>query len=98
MVCRRSAEKERFWRSRIVDQQQSALSVKEYCQRESISQPSFYAWKRKLKEREVQSDSDLKLIPVVVSDTTGDAPARPSVTIRLPGGVQLDVFASDSVQ
>ena len=98
MPRQRSWEKARYWREKISDQQQSGMSIKEFCHRHSISQPSFYAWKRKLKQRESQSSSELKLIPLVVSDTAAEVATQPSVTIRLPGGVQLDIFSSDAVQ
>ena len=93
-----SLEKARYWREKISEQHQSGISIKEFCHQHSISQPSFYAWKRKLKQREFQSASELKLIPLVVSDTAEKVATQPSVTIRLPGGVQLDVFSSDAVQ
>ena len=36
------------WRKRIQRQQQSGLTVAEFCQREDVSTATFYGWKRKL--------------------------------------------------
>ena len=51
MVRKRGTEKERHWQ-RLVDRQaKSGLTIQAFCSRESISQPSFYAWRKKLRER-----------------------------------------------
>jgi hypothetical protein len=36
------------WRKRIEGQQQSGLTVANFCRRESVSQATFYLWRRKL--------------------------------------------------
>jgi len=36
------------WRKRIERQQQSGLTVAEFCRREGVSPATFYMWKRKL--------------------------------------------------
>jgi transposase-like protein len=41
-------EKEQFWRLVLEEHQKSGLSVREFCRAESISEPSFYAWRRTL--------------------------------------------------
>ena len=39
------------WRKRIEEQQQSGLTVAKFCDREGVSQGTFYQWKRKLQGR-----------------------------------------------
>ena len=41
-------EKEQFWRLVLEEHQKSGLSVREFCRAESISEPSFYTWRRTL--------------------------------------------------
>ena len=41
-------EKEQFWRLVLEEHQKSGLSVREFCRVESISEPSFYSWRRTL--------------------------------------------------
>ena len=48
---RRDAEKERFWREAIGRQRRSGRSVRGFCRDEALSEPSFYAWRRELKQR-----------------------------------------------
>jgi transposase-like protein len=39
------------WRKRIEGQQQSGLTVAEFCQREGVSTATFYVWRRKLQTK-----------------------------------------------
>ena len=48
---RRDVEKARFWRRTISAQRGSGLSVRAFCARERLSEPSFYAWRRTLAQR-----------------------------------------------
>jgi hypothetical protein len=48
---RRDADKERFWRGCVTRWRNSGLSVREFCRRESLSEPSFYSWRRELARR-----------------------------------------------
>ena len=51
MARKKHTEKELHWR-KIVDRQAgSGLSIRQYCAKARISQPSFYAWRKKLLER-----------------------------------------------
>ena len=96
---RRSAEKEAFWRLVIDEQESSGLSVRAFCKRESVSEPSFYAWRKELERRdragEQQSDA---LIPVHVVDGKdsaaglhGSPVSPPSSTLELetPSGFKI---------
>ena len=47
----RNLAKERAWRQWISQQRKSRLSVRAFCAREQLSEPSFYAWRRTLAER-----------------------------------------------
>jgi len=47
----RDAEKERFWREVIRRQRRSGQSVRGFCRDEALSEPSFYTWRRELKQR-----------------------------------------------
>jgi hypothetical protein len=49
---RLSDAKERFWRGHLTDQAASVLSIRGYCGQHSISEPSFYAWRREIARRD----------------------------------------------
>ena len=86
---RRDAEKERGWREVLSRQASSGLSVREFCQREGLKEPSFYAWRRTIGERDGKPTPSF--VPVVVSDQpTSDV----SITIELAGGHLLKLPAT----
>ncbi len=58
MARKKSVEKERHWREILQRQSGSGLSVRRFCAGEGISEPSFYAWRKRLRER---SDGNRRL-------------------------------------
>lgn len=94
---RRRTERELYWRGVFEQQASSGLSVARFCRQESVSAPSFYAWRRKLKERDVaprqenqpvnaQAISAAQLLPVHIEANNSPAPVR----ILLPQGVSIE--------
>ena len=51
MAGKYSVEKESLWQTILSRQAGSDLSVRGFCAAEGISEPSFYAWRRKLQTR-----------------------------------------------
>ena len=51
MARRKSAEKAASWREIIRQQAASGVSVRQFCMTEGLSEPSFYAWRKRLRER-----------------------------------------------
>jgi hypothetical protein len=49
---RRDAAKHRFWEECVTRWRKSGLSVREFCRREALAEPSFYGWRRELARRE----------------------------------------------
>jgi hypothetical protein len=46
---------ERFWRDHVKQQQTSGQSIRGYCQRHSLKEPAFYAWRRIIAARDAAS-------------------------------------------
>jgi hypothetical protein len=53
----RSVAKEAFWRAQLDQQRQSGLNVRAFCRARSISEPSFYAWRRSLQDRDAEASA-----------------------------------------
>ena len=51
MARRRDGEREGYWRELIQRQQESDVSVAQFCRDEGISVSSIYYWRRRLAER-----------------------------------------------
>ena len=48
---------ERTWRERIAAWAASGVSAREFCRARGLSEPSFYAWLRELRERDAATGS-----------------------------------------
>ena len=51
----RSIERERFWRQVMKKFATSGLSVRAFCRAESLSEASFYGWRRELRLRDAET-------------------------------------------
>ncbi|MCI0680548.1 MAG: transposase [Gemmataceae bacterium] len=68
----RSSGKEQFWRTMIRRWRQSGLAVRAFCREHGLSEPSFFAWRRTLAERDAERDtardaSTVRFVPVRVT-------------------------------
>ncbi len=92
----RSAEKAAFWRLAVTEFERSGLTVRAFCVREGLAEPSFYAWRRTLQKRRApqsQTADAPELVPVKVIESSGspancDAPSR-LLEIVTPTGFTL---------
>lgn len=90
----RSVEKESFWRLVLDEHGKSGLTASTFCDREGISKPSFYSWRREIKRRDSDGspkpivDSE-KLVPVEVVDVASPESAERELEITTPGGFTL---------
>lgn len=105
----RSVEKEDFWRLVLDEHAASGLSVRAFCKRETLSEASFYFWRRELAIRDPQSSqtpNSAAMIPVRVVEpvnakvrTGQKSDAEPSrtaaiVEVSVPGGFTLRAHAA----
>lgn len=84
----RNAAKEQFWRQAMDRQARSQLSVHKFCERDGLSETSFYMWRRELAQRDraaLQAPSPT-FVPV---DVVPHASA--AIEIVLPDGVLVRV-------
>lgn len=65
------------WRGLLQRQESSGLSVAAFCRRAGVSQPSFYAWRRKL--RDEVTFAEVKLPREMTAEAGG-------IEVRLPLG------------
>lgn len=87
----RDAKKEAFWRDAIRRQTASGLSVREFCRRHRLSEPSFYERRRTFLERDARRPATPPaFVPVIVGDERPAALAAESgLVIELRGGRAL---------
>ena len=95
------------WRRRLARFAGSRRSVVQFCRDEDVSVPSFYQWRKKLRQHTAASvpsrGAEAKALPpaahggspVAAGFTRVRLVASPCVTVRLPGGTQLEVPTAD---
>ena len=83
----RSGERERYWRELVKGQPRSGVSIRQWCQRHGVSEPSFYFWRRELADR----GAGRQIVPVEVSPSSPISNA--DLEIELPGPVIVRVRA-----
>ena len=77
----RDPRKEQHWRRLIQLWKNSGLTIRAFCARHHLSQPSFYTWRRELKQR----DAATTFVPVRVVTDDQPTPSTP-IEILLAGG------------
>ncbi len=101
MAHSRSAEKEAFWQMAVDEQQCSGLSIKAFCRQQGLSEPSFYAWRKKLQKRDApRDDSPSPFLPVRVLPATGSNDRRHMESLRIttPSGFTVSVCDQEAAQ
>ena len=83
----RSGKRERYWRELVKGQPRSGVSIRQWCQRHGVSEPSFYFWRRELAHR----GAGPQIVPVEVSPSSPISNA--DLEIELPGPVIVRVRA-----
>ena len=84
-------ELRRWWQRLILSHDSSGLSIAAFCQQRDVSTASFYAWRRKLREDATPTPpAASSFIAVELTPSLGQP-----IEVHLPGGVRLDVPASE---
>src|SRR5271168_1008310 len=76
----RSESKERYWRTMVRQWLKSGLSVRDFCAERGVSEPTFYAWRRLLKQHDAEV---VQLVPVKVVPEVRSVPAADQASVGL---------------
>jgi hypothetical protein len=96
----RDSRKEQFWRDHLNRWRASRLTIRDYCARHQLREPSFYAWRRTLAQRDrpleaAAAETTVTFVPLQVQP---DLPTTPPVLelvlakgrrLRIPSGSDL---------
>ena len=80
------------WAERLRRFEHAEMTVAQFCISEGVSQPSFYSWRKKLREFNiiVQPAPTASFLPVVLPQTTRSVQVT-LTTVELPGGIRIRV-------
>jgi hypothetical protein len=84
----RDRDRESHWRTILARWRSSQLSVRAFCRAEGLSEPTFYAWRRKLDQAESKEPA---FLPVHVVADLVEPPVIPGIEIILANGRCLRV-------
>jgi transposase-like protein len=90
----RDQARERFWREAVSAWESSGLTVREFCRQRSVTEASFYSWRRELQRRDTQPalSSAPTFVPVSVIPA-----ATLAVEVRCPSGHVVSLPNADAV-
>ncbi len=101
-----SQSAEAVWRDRLARFRKCNLTVKEFCQQEGVSDPSFYHWRKRLEglqrdakrvrrsgDRPLKSVTSQSFVPVRVPTSTS-IPTSIVAEVEFPNGVRIRVPAT----
>ena len=77
--------KQEHWLQHIRRWQQSRFTVREFCKRHQLSEPSFYSWRRLLRERGLLAEPIDSVAPRPVDAAAPGTPLFMPVAIADPG-------------
>jgi transposase-like protein len=78
MARHRDASKQQRWLDLMRRQQQSQLTVREFCERHGLSEANFYVWRRVLRDRDLLDDQSTPASPMPTSFVELTADAAPA--------------------
>ncbi|HDY8011848.1 TPA: helix-turn-helix domain-containing protein [Vibrio vulnificus] len=76
--------KREHWAAILEQQQQSKLSIKQFCSEQNLSYQTFHYWSKKL----TQPEPETKVQPIVVSELTASTSC---VVLTLSNGIRAEL-------
>jgi hypothetical protein len=93
----RNGVKERSWRRLIQQWRHSGMTIRDFCVEHEVSEPSFFAWRRTIADRDRQSGQpSADGYGNVDSNKTQDSPTFvPLHVVSTPAGAAYEVVLRD---
>lgn len=79
--------KKKFWQEAVARQAASRLPVSEWCRQESIKEPAFYWWRRRLAS-----------MPAGVTSVEPESVATDFLPVRLTPSAMIEIVLTDGVR
>jgi transposase len=91
----RNPAKEQFWRQALARHRAGGLSIRAFCEREGLSEGSYYQWRRELARRDRSQRQALRprraFVPVRIIPDADRKHRRGLIEIVLAGGRRIRV-------
>ena len=93
MPYKRDPVKERYWRGLLRQWRRSGLTAREFCDHQGISQPSLYAWRREIAQRDQQVTTTPQATPPTFLKLAVEAAPSSALEVVLADGRLLRVHS-----
>jgi transposase-like protein len=77
-----------YWRERIAEQERSGMSVQRFCERQGLTEQSFYVWRKRLRKQQPMRFALVEAGPVRQQPAT-----EPGLELVLATGERLRIGA-----
>jgi transposase-like protein len=90
---KRERGKEHFWRHVLRQWRRSGQGVRPYCAEHGLSEPSFYAWRRTIQQRDRQAEASSQRVRRQAGEPVANTSSRRRPGAGLPAFVPVTVVA-----
>ena len=90
-----SSDKEQFWRDMLLLWQASGQTIRAFCLAQRLSEPSFYAWRRRITAQRERQQPDFVPVHVTPPPTTSipiELVLASGRVVRVPPGFDADTL------
>jgi transposase len=92
---RQRSDKEQFWREKLLLWQTSGQTIRAFCDAQRLSEPSFYAWRRRFVAQRGQQQPAFVPVRVTPTPTTSiplELVLASGRVVRVPPGFDADTL------
>jgi hypothetical protein len=89
------SDKEQFWRDMLHLWQTSGQTIRAFCQAQRLSEPSFYAWRRRIipqRERQQPAFVPVRVTPIPTTTIPLELVLASGPIVRVPPGFDADTL------
>ena len=83
-----AGNRDEYWRERIDAQQRSGLSVQQFCKEQGLNNPSFYSWRKRLRQQ-----TPVRFALIETGGVPHSAPSEHCLELVLPAGERVRIGA-----
>jgi hypothetical protein len=89
------SDKEQFWRDMLLLWQASGQTIRAFCHTKRLSEPSFYAWRRRIiaqRERQQPAFVPVRVTPIPTTSIPLELVLTSGRVVRVPPGFDADTL------
>ena len=89
---RQLSDKDQFWRDMLLLWQASGQTIRAFCHAHRLSEPSFYAWRRRISERQQPAFVPVRVTPTPTTSIPLELVLASGRVVRVPPGFDADTL------